>query len=177
MIAPTLRLDVRPILANGRDPFTEIMHVAHDVPENGVMVVVAPFDPVPLREHLRQCGFTSTVAACGPQEWEITFRRDATANAPSLTLRALPDAASGAAPARTWADAGGFHVDTRGLTEDSAIRAVLAALDRTCRGRTLVAHLDRNIDALYPELARRNCEAVFVPGNRAEVRLEISAAN
>ncbi|MBS0338582.1 MAG: DUF2249 domain-containing protein [Proteobacteria bacterium] len=171
MTTHTLRLDVRPILAGGRDPFAEIMQAARGVPANGVMVVVAPFDPVPLREVLGQSGFTSAAVPRGPREWEITFTREgkpAPAPAPSTE-----SAVAGTASPRTWSDASGHHVDVRGMAAGPALQAVLAALDAAGPGATLVAHLDHNIDALYPELAQRDCEAAFVPGDGAEVRLEI----
>lgn len=177
MIMHTLRLDVRPILASGRDPFAEIMQAARDVPVNGAMVVVAPFDPVPLRDVLGASGFTSTAVPRGPQEWEITFCRTGTAGpgdeqAQSSLQPAIDEADP--AQARAWTEHGEFHVDTRGLATEAALQGVLEALDALDRGSTLVAHLDRNIDALYPELSRRDCEAAFVPGEGAEVRLEIS---
>lgn len=173
MIAHVLRLDVRPILASGCDPFAEIMQAALGVPVYGVMVVVAPFDPVPLREVLAVSGFTSTAVLRGPREWEITFLRTA-AEVPAVVAPPVGVGEPGPAQARTWIDEGKVHVDVRSLDTGPALQAVLASLDAIDRGGTLVAHLDRNIDALYPELARRGCEAAFVPGERAEVRLEIS---
>lgn len=170
MTTHTVRLDVRPILASGRDPFSEIMLAAQDVPRDGTLVVVAPFDPIPLREVLGRSGFTSTVAARGPREWEITFCRDGTVVPAPQRVTAATDTVQ----AHAWIDEDGSHVDARGMATDLALQAILAALDAAGRGKTLVVHLDSNIDALYPELARRDCEAVFVPGNRAEVRLEIS---
>lgn len=170
MTTHTVRLDVRPILASGRDPFSEIMLAAQDVPRDGTLVVVAPFDPIPLREVLGRSGFTSTVAARGPREWEITFCRNGTAAPTPQHVNAATDTVQ----AHTWIDEDGTHVDARGMVSDQALPAILAALDAAGRGKTLVVHLDRNIDALYPELARRDCEAAFVPGNLAEVRLEIS---
>lgn len=73
-----------------------------------------------------------------------------------------------------WTDEGKFHLDSRGLPAVAALTAVLAALDAMGGGRTLVAHLDASIEALYPQLAKRNCKSAFVPGEPAEVRLEIS---
>jgi uncharacterized protein (DUF2249 family) len=181
MTTHTVRLDVRPILASGRDPFEEIMQAAGDVPVDGFLVVVAPFDPVPLREKLGASGFTSTAVSSGPQEWEITFYRAAAKIAPERPrlsrARAAPpggDERNLFAQPGVWTDHGEVHLDARGLVPAAAINAILAALDAIGSGRTLVAHLDDNIDALYPELVQRDCEAAFVPGERDEVRLEIS---
>ena len=166
------RLDVRPILASGRDPFTEIMHAAVNVPVNGTMIVVAPFDPVPLRDVLGQNGFTSMAVPCGPREWEITFTRIGVAvpDAGPPQEAPLPRTAQ----ARSWSEEDGLHIDARGMAPGAALQAILAFLDSAEKGRTIVAHLDTNIDALYPGLATRDCESTFVPGDHAEVRLEIS---
>lgn len=175
MTSQTLRLDVRPILASGREPFAEIMRVARQVPADGVLVVVAPFDPVPLRDVLGASGFSSSAVPLGPAEWEVTFRRDATPAAGPQPARDTPSARIGFKPpaqARTWTEGRERHVDTRGLAPGAAVRAVLKALD--AGDGMVVAHLDRNIEALYPELARRDCDAAFVPGEDAEVRLEIT---
>lgn len=165
-----MRLDVRPILASGRDPFSTVMQAAAGVPVNGVMVVVAPFDPVPLRRVLETSGFSSDAVAHGPGEWEVTFRRDAAETLMPGAVESRPERRT----ARVWNDQHETHVDVRGLDNGVAVQAVLEALDATPSGYTLIAHLDRNVDALYPELARRNREAAFVPGERAEVRLEIA---
>lgn len=176
MTTHTIRLDVRPILAVGCDPFSEIMQVARQVPVDGVLVLVAPFDPRPLRDVLDSSGFTSSAVPHGPGEWEITFRRQAPPVPPaSPAPRAVQ--ADCAAPtgtaARIWSESGERHVDARGLAPEVAMRAVLDARD--AGAGTLVAHLDQNIEALYPELAQRNCEATFIPGEGTEVRLEILA--
>lgn len=176
MTAHTFRLDVRPILAGGRDPFAEIMEVARKVPRNGTLVVVAPFDPIPLRDVLGTSGFTSSAMPRAPGEWEITFRRETLPRAETGPGPDEPQARiylSESALARTWSEGRERHVDARGLAPEAALQAVLDALD--AGAATLVAHLDQNIEALYPELARRDCEATFVPGDGAEVRLEISA--
>ncbi len=176
MITHTQRLDVRPILASGREPFDEIMRAARGVPVNGVMVLIAPFDPKPLRDVLRGSGFSSVAVARGPQEWEITFVRaeaETPAVEPAEAGQRPPIDVTDPAQDRTWIDAGGFHVNARGLAPQAALHAVLEALDAFAGGGPLVAHLDRNIDALFPELARRDCEALYVPGEGSEVRLEI----
>ncbi len=176
MTANTFRLDVRPILAGGQDPFSEIMAIARKVPPDGTLVLVAPFDPVPLRDVLGASGFTSSAMPRGPGEWEVTFRREPLPGVEPGPVRSEPQARiylSESALARTWSEGRDRHVDVRGLAPEAALQAILDALD--AGEAPLVAHLDENIEALYPELALRNCEATFVPGEGAEVRLEISA--
>jgi uncharacterized protein DUF2249 len=47
-----IRLDVRPLLAAGEEPFGVIMSAIEQVPPGGVLVLDAPFDPAPLRQLL-----------------------------------------------------------------------------------------------------------------------------
>ena len=162
-----VRLDVRPILASGRDPFSEIMAVASGVPQGGRLIVVAPFNPAPLREVLGTSGFRSEALQAATGEWEVTFCRDAQPAAPNPPQ---------AQKVRFWSAGGEDHVDARGLDEAGAVRVVLAAAGRLDGSRKLIARLDANIDRLYPQLARLGWEPVFVPGDAGEVRLEISRA-
>ena len=56
---------------------------------------------------------------------------------------------------RFWVAVGEAHVDARGLDEAQAVQIVLAAIDRLGHIRKLTAHLDSNVDGLYPELQAR----------------------
>jgi uncharacterized protein (DUF2249 family) len=51
-------IDVRPILAAGGEPLSGILAVAEALAEGGELVVIAPFDPVPLFGLMRQMGFS-----------------------------------------------------------------------------------------------------------------------
>ncbi len=69
-------LDVRPDLANGEEPFVKIMVTAARIPENGILHLIAPFNPVPLYSVLDKRGFvhaeTKSVSAT---EWHVFFVR------------------------------------------------------------------------------------------------------
>ena len=51
-------IDVRPVIASGGEPLGEILAAADTVPEGGRLVVIAPFDPIPLYGVMRQMGFS-----------------------------------------------------------------------------------------------------------------------
>ncbi|HWC65028.1 MAG TPA: DUF2249 domain-containing protein [Thermoanaerobaculia bacterium] len=55
-------LDVRPILRAGGEPLDEILAAAGTVPPGGSLVVIAPFEPMPLYGVLRQLGFSCETA-------------------------------------------------------------------------------------------------------------------
>lgn len=78
-LPPVTLLDVRPDLARGEEPFSKIMSAARAIPPGGRLVVLAPFDPMPLHGVLAKMGFSSATEALGPEGFRITFQRRSTA--------------------------------------------------------------------------------------------------
>ena len=72
---PARVLDVRPILASGGEPLNEILAAAEDVPVGGSLVVIAPFEPLPLYGVLRQMGFSHESGAESGGGVRIVFTR------------------------------------------------------------------------------------------------------
>ena len=68
-------IDARPIIASGREPFEEIMSVASALGEGEALVVLAPFEPVPLEGILSSQGFAYEAEDIGAGDWQVTFRR------------------------------------------------------------------------------------------------------
>ena len=52
-------VDVRPILAEGREPIADVLAAAEAIPQRGGLIILAPFDPAPLRALLRERGFAT----------------------------------------------------------------------------------------------------------------------
>ncbi len=69
-------LDVRPILAAGGEPLEEILAAAGGVPTGGSLVVIAPFEPVPLFGALRQLRFSHESAPEDGGGFRIVFTRE-----------------------------------------------------------------------------------------------------
>jgi len=67
--------DARPIIAAGGEPFGDIMTAVAALNENEEFVVLAPFDPVPLKSALGSQGFACDTARLGGGDWQVTFRR------------------------------------------------------------------------------------------------------
>lgn len=72
--APVLQLDVRPMLADGGEPFDLIVSTAGRLPAGGTLELTAPFEPVPLYPVMRRRGFVRAAEARGPAEWVVRFR-------------------------------------------------------------------------------------------------------
>lgn len=89
-------LDVRPVLANGAEPFTMIMEAAAGVPDAGALELTAPFEPVPLYAVLSRQGFGHVTAALPAGDVQVRFVR--TGITPAATVGAVheryPDTAA-----------------------------------------------------------------------------------
>ncbi len=76
-ITSTARVvDARPTLAAAGEPFAEIMDAAGQVGDGEVLVVYAPFEPVPLEGVLGEQGFGYVADQLESGDWRVTFRRD-----------------------------------------------------------------------------------------------------
>ena len=70
-------VDARPIIAAGDEPFDTIMSAVATLAENESLVVLAPFEPVPLEGVLSSQGFSYEAVDLGGGDWQVTFRRGA----------------------------------------------------------------------------------------------------
>jgi hypothetical protein len=71
------RFDARPLLRQGREPFSEIRERVDALkPEDG-LIVIAPFLPSPLIEKLGSEGFESKVERGRGSDWVVYFWREA----------------------------------------------------------------------------------------------------
>jgi uncharacterized protein (DUF2249 family) len=67
-------VDARPILAQGGEPFDTIMAAVAALGPDEPLVVLAPFEPVPLEGVLSAQGFTWDAEALGGGDWRVVFR-------------------------------------------------------------------------------------------------------
>jgi len=68
-------VDARPIIAAGGEPFAAIMQAAAAVRDDEILVVYAPFEPVPLEGTLREQGFRHVADQIDDNTWRVTFLR------------------------------------------------------------------------------------------------------
>ncbi|MDA8323905.1 MAG: DUF2249 domain-containing protein [Actinomycetota bacterium] len=68
-------VDARPIIADGGEPFDTIMAAVATLADDEELVVLAPFEPVPLEGVLGSQGFSYDAAEVGGGDWQVTFRR------------------------------------------------------------------------------------------------------
>ncbi|MEO9180833.1 MAG: DUF2249 domain-containing protein [Acidimicrobiales bacterium] len=68
-------VDARPLIAAGDEPFDLIMEAVAALGVDEELVILAPFEPVPLEGVLGAQGFSYEVLQVGPDDWRVTFRR------------------------------------------------------------------------------------------------------
>lgn len=69
-------LDVRPELEQGGEPFVRIMEAAAQVPVGQSVIIIAPFEPVPLYSALGGRGFSHETQRVAADEWVVRFTRE-----------------------------------------------------------------------------------------------------
>ncbi len=68
-------VDARPVLACGGEPFDMIMAAVAALDDDEGLVVLAPFEPVPLEGVLAAQGFDFTAEPLAGGDWSVTFAR------------------------------------------------------------------------------------------------------
>lgn len=169
--ASAQRIDVRPLLADGDDPFSEIMAVVDKVPVAGGLMIDAPFNPSPLRRVLAVKEFATFGQCLAPGHWRIFCLQGETEEA-EPPPRPLPTTTE--LGAKVWQTEDGVHIDVRELERPGPMIAILTLIDGSEHEGVVVAHLDREPVFLYPELAERGWFHVLAPGEPGEVRLVLS---
>ena len=68
-------VDARPIIRPAVSPFDTIMAAVAGLADGEELVVLAPFEPVPLEGVLGSQGFSYDAADLGDGDWQVIFRR------------------------------------------------------------------------------------------------------
>jgi uncharacterized protein (DUF2249 family) len=152
----TITVDVRDDIRSGREPFSRIMNVAAAMQANESLLVIAPFEPVPLFRVMEKQGFVHNGQATGSGDWEILFTRQPGATSAEAALASSPVRQSnGIAPAPAQI----VEVDARGLDPPQPMVKILEALVALPAGAELRARTERRPMHLYPHLEERGFTA------------------
>lgn len=138
---PEATLDVRPILAAGRDPLQEILAAADALPAGQGLRVIAPFRPVPLFRVMARRGYDHAETRLAGEDWQIDF----TPAAQRLGSGSALDAAD-------WPEPTAFLDLTARPLEEAAAR-LRQAVQRIPPGHVLFALLAEEPAAVLSELA------------------------
>ena len=143
--ANEVHLDVREDIRRDQEPFARIMATVKALGPEQVLVLRAPFEPVPLLVALGKRGFAHWTEQSAPDDWTVWFYREPGA----------PGKAVQVAPARVSADGNTLVVDVRGLEPPEPMVRVLEQLDMLRPGQRLEVLHERRPMLLYPQLDER----------------------
>src|SRR6266576_1845155 len=125
-----VRLDVREDLRRGREPFSKIMMTVAQLKTDESLLLIAPFEPVPLFAALARQGFSHSSKSLSDDHWEVLFSR-------------------AAADVEAAKDASAVEVDARGLEPPGPMVKILEALTTLPEGAAMRARTDRRPMHLY----------------------------
>jgi uncharacterized protein (DUF2249 family) len=145
----TITLDVREDIRQGREPFGLIMQAVQRLRRNENLLLIAPFEPVPLFSVMAQQGFSHDSKATDAGDWEVLFSRGAEVQAPTSPVPSRPPRCSGRR----------IDVDARGLEPPQPLITILEALESLPEGAAMRAFTDRRPVHLYDQLAERGYKA------------------
>jgi uncharacterized protein (DUF2249 family) len=130
-------VDVREDIRQGREPFARIMAAVRTLDADQVLVLRAPFEPLPLYTVLASRGLAHWTERRAEDDWHVWFYRAA------------------AAPAAAPAAGARGALDVRGLEPPLPMVRVLEALDGLAPGQALEVIHERRPVFLYPQLDER----------------------
>jgi uncharacterized protein (DUF2249 family) len=155
-------VDVREDLQAGREPFPKIMKAVKALREEEILVLKAPFEPLPLYEVLGQKGYAHWAEVTAPDHWTIYFYRSKGKEIP------LQPSAQKGSP-----DASVITLDVRGLPPPEPMMRVLEALAHLPKGASLLVLHERRPVFLYSELEERGFGHITEEVAPGDVRITI----
>jgi uncharacterized protein (DUF2249 family) len=139
-------LDVRDDIRRGEEPFARIMAAVKALEPGHVLVLRAPFEPIPLYDVLGKRGFAHWTEREAPDDWAVCFYR----------TRGGPDtSAEAAAPTRQGREGRTLAIDVRGLEPPQPMVRILEAVEGLSAGDRLEILHERRPIFLYPQLEDR----------------------
>jgi len=152
MNSTIVRLDVRYDIRHGHSPLSKIMAAANSLRPGEKLLLVAPFEPVPLVQMLTNRGFQHDARTTDSGDWEVLFVRNGSAEAQPATT-ANSEVRSSGIIKQTSSDV--LEVDARGLEPPLPMTTILEAVASLPAGRELRGRTDRRPIHLYAQLEER----------------------
>ena len=149
-------VDVREDIRNGGEPFSKIMSAVAALEADEQLLLLAPFEPLPLFGVLAKQGFQHTARPLASGDWEVLFTRRSTAS-PTATAP-IPNTKVSSNDAVLTGEKV-VAVDARGLEPPQPLVKILEALAALPTGTELHARTDRRPLHLFPQLEERGFTA------------------
>jgi len=144
-------VDVREDIRRGGEPFSKIMAAAATVGLGESLLLLVPFEPMPLFKVMERQGFTNSRKQTSAGHWEVCFTRVgetpvSAATTPPVKSPAIPVSA---VPGEI------VELDTRGMEPPQPLVTILETIPALPANAELQARTDRRPMHLYPELEAR----------------------
>lgn len=166
-------VDVRPMQAQGQEPFSVIMKSAMKIEQGHAFRLINTFEPVPLYDVLVKQGFVHWTSELEPDHWEILFFKAGVAGKQGAAQ--LKEAAKSPSMAQAWDEpTQTMTIDVSELVPPEPMIRILGMLEELPPGATLLVHHARRPMYLYPrldELGYRHETRELAP-DRVEVLIE-----
>jgi uncharacterized protein (DUF2249 family) len=150
----TVELDVCEDIRNGREPFSRIMSAVAALRPDEQLLLIAPFEPVPLFQVMEKRGFRHAAKPVKDGLWKVLFIRQPASEENPLTPAEGDHGVSPGAGAAVY-DPNAQLVDARGLEPPQPMVRILEALASLPDNSTLCARTDRRPMHLYAQLEAR----------------------
>jgi uncharacterized protein (DUF2249 family) len=149
-------LDVRPDIERGVEPFSRIMRTVAGLNGGEDLLLIAPFEPVPLFAVLARQGFGHLSHPTPSGDWEVLFSRSPQRlGTREVTPTSFQSPASFNESKNPPDAPGTTDLDARGLEPPQPLVKILEALGTLPEGSILRARTDRRPLHLLPRLAER----------------------
>jgi uncharacterized protein (DUF2249 family) len=152
----TVLVDVREDIRGGREPFSKVMNAAAALHPDEQLLLLAPFEPVPLFYALKKQGFRHSAHPKESGDWEVLFVRESDGQTTDAAVAAVSPPVNDAAAACSTEI---VEVDARGLEPPLPLVKILEALALLPAGAELRGRTDRRPIHLYAQLEERGFTA------------------
>lgn len=147
-------LDVRPVLASGKDPFNEIMDAVKVLPNGCSLRVINTFEPTPLIRILEKKGFICDAVRMSDTESHTYIKRTESSEiGKSVDENVKLDDHSSVLKKF---ENNLVHLDVRQLDMPKPMISILEILDTLPLGKALFVKHKKVPQFLFPELAEKN---------------------
>ena len=154
----TITLDVREDIRNGEEPFSKIMNAVAALQADEQLLLIAPFETLPLFGVLAKQGFQHAARSLASGDWEVLFTRRSTPSSTATAAAPIPKSRVSSNDARASPE-NVVALDARGLEPPQPLVKILEALAALRIGTELHARTDRRPMHLYPQLEERGFTA------------------
>lgn len=144
-------VDVRPMQAQGQEPFSVIMKSALKIEQGHAFRLINTFEPVPLYDVLAKQGFVHWTSELEPDHWEILFFKAGVAGKQGAAQ--TKEETNAPSMAQAWDEpTQTMTIDVSELIPPEPMIRILGMLEELPAGATLLVHHARRPMYLYPRL-------------------------